>query len=235
MTSRRDSDGGGRIAGLAGAAFLVLLVGASAALLLPACGLAASLRLSFLSVCPDRAAASTAPPDLLERNGALVREIAELEAELAGRQCVAVAPEPVAPPRPAAPDAIDEEGWRRGDVASLAGCWELDSDYRTRDIRTGVITEYDRWSICFDENGAGTQRMGATNGITCEGPVTGGFEAGTLSIREPGNLRCSNGSFIHQREVDCRLDGQGTANCDSLQRETGGQGTARLRRASGEP
>ncbi|MGC9420560.1 MAG: hypothetical protein ACP5EN_16475 [Rhodovulum sp.] len=179
-------------------------------------------------------------------NAALLREIREVENEIAKLQCEAVyeAPPPPEPPVPPVVEneapVINEEAWKSGDLRVLDGCWELDSDFQTRNIQTGRITHYTRWEMCFDRNGNGRETMTATDGTTCKGAVFGKFldVAGPrgqqrLEVREPGNLQCSNGSYIHQRIITCELVGDGTALCSNFQPETGGRGEVRLRRRAG--
>ena len=98
-------------------------------------------------------------------------------------------------------------------------------------IRTGAITSFRYWQICFDRNGKGREVMRATNGITCEGPLSGQLRGGRLTMREPGNLQCSDGFEIFQRDITCSLDARGVANCDTYQRQGNGRGKATLRRA----
>lgn len=143
-------------------------------------------------------------------------------------------PEPEAnPPAPPAED-LTQEDFGRGDIAVLKGCWELDSAYQIEDEQSGQITVFNRWSLCFDESGQGVERMRATTGETCVGPVTGKFIGGRLSITEPANLPCSNGIEIFQRNLDCNLDAQGRANCAVRQPQVDSTATARLRRANGD-
>jgi hypothetical protein len=187
----------------------------------------------------------------------LTAEIAGLERELVGLQCQAVLPEVPAPafvePPPPAPDPapaplpvfdiepeeppakdLTEEDFDRGDVSVLEGCWELDSVYRTRNLETGRVYVYDKWSICFNETGQGVERMRADSGETCVGPVTGQFTESSLKIIEPANLVCSGSTQIFRRELDCSLDGQRRANCTVRQPEMDTTSTARLRRATGD-
>jgi hypothetical protein len=73
--------------------------------------------------------------------------------------------------------------------------------------------------------------MRATNGTECRGNLTGSISGGSLTMREPGNLRCSDGSYVYRRNTTCSVDAQGNANCQSHQPETNGRGSATLRRA----
>lgn len=145
------------------------------------------------------------------------------------------ATEPTTEPIPEpASDDLTQEDFGRGDITVLKGCWALDSDYRVRDEQTGQITVYDQWSLCFDEAGQGVERMRATSGESCVGPLTGKFVEGRLNIIEPANLVCSGGTEIFQRNLDCSLDAEADANCTVRQPKVGTTSTARLRRAMGE-
>lgn len=220
---------------------LLVIVGASGYAALAACRVEFPLLDRWLAQsCRSEAetAALARLDRLRSRNLALLRDIRRTENELAARQCEAVpptpAPEPAAPPDSA---GIDPGIWNRGDIRVLDGCWELDSDFRTRDIQTGRITHYTQWEMCFDREGRGRETMTATNGTTCRGAVSGRFlDRGAtgslqrLEVREPGNLRCSDGSYIHQRIITCELAGDGSASCVNFQPETGGRGEVRLRR-----
>lgn len=136
-----------------------------------------------------------------------------------------------------APDPVEdltEADFERRDVAVLEGCWELDSDYRIVNKATGAVSLFDLWSICFDTNGRGVERMRTESGDGCVGPVSGTFGDGVLQIVEPGDLSCDSGSVIYRREMDCSLDGQGFAQCSVRQPEVNTASTARLRRSVGE-
>ena len=60
---------------------------------------------------------------------------------------------------------------------------------------------------------------------------SGQLRGGRLTMREPGNLQCSDGFEIFQRDITCSLDARGVANCDTYQRQGNGRGKATLRRA----
>ena len=114
----------------------------------------------------------------------------------------------------------------------MEGCWLLSSDYAVREIRTGEITRFRYWRICFDRNGRGTEEMRSTTGVVCKGRLSGRMPGnGRLLMSEPGDLRCDNDSSIFRREITCRLDDRGRAQCDTYQPETNGRGAATLRRA----
>ena len=85
----------------------------------------------------------------------------------------------------------------------LKASWALDATYLTRDIDTGEIRTYGAWVMCFDGQGNGGQAMRADDGVTREGSVTTAFERKRVNLIEPGKLFCSNGGYIHQREIGC--------------------------------
>ncbi|MEM7721250.1 MAG: hypothetical protein AAF376_02645 [Pseudomonadota bacterium] len=224
---------------------LIVTVGAAAVAVLVSCGLGAFQSVPWLNFCVSQAEldAQRARDAVMQENEALIREIAALEAELAIQQCVAVYDPPPVPdiilpselPDVATDPNIDEEAWNDRDIGVLEGCWELDSDYRIQNRRTGAITEFNQWNMCFSNTGQGTQEMLATNGVTCRGQVTANFDAaGRLNIQEPGNLPCSDDSFIYERVISCELDGSGGAFCNERQPEVGTAGTVGLRRAVGD-
>ncbi len=220
-----------RLMTAAGATLFALAVAGSAALLLPACG-----ALPWADRCdrPDPEVAGRLA-DLGAANAALWREVAFLERELALLQCTADLPEPPPPaavvPPPAPP--IDAEAWQRRDIGAMDGCWELDSDYRTQNDRTGEITHFTEWTMCFDGDGQGRATMRATNGTTCAGPVAGQFASdGRLVVTEAGNLACSDATFIYRRELGCALLDGGAASCGVDQPQVGRSSTVLLRRAA---
>lgn len=122
----------------------------------------------------------------------------------------------------------------------IDGCWALDSDYTTYDRETGARTDYSEWEICFQGDGPGRERMtgrhqsGQT--ITCAGALSRSFSRdGKLVIEEPGNLQCSNGSYIFRRVITCTVDEAGRADCNTAQPERGTNSDVRLRRKESTP
>ncbi len=198
----------------------------ASSLLLHACGVKFGGTYGFLHFCTTSDAVRNRETlaVLNDETKDLQRRIAFLERELASKQCIVQYPDtPTTPPLASTPPIpeedpnIDEEAWNRRDLAVLEGCWDLDSPDRTRNEQTGVITHYDKWHICFDESGAGTEEMLATDGrTTCNGPVSGLFnENGQLVIEEHANLPCSNNTYIYRRIVSCTLGNDNTASCIS--------------------
>jgi len=217
-----------------GLAVLTVLVTAGAAYaVLSACGLRLPL-IGAVSVCESEAELATrdALEETLDEGDALARRVAYLERELAALQCRADPPPPPPPPdpEPETESGLDPDAFDRGDIAVMEGCWQLDSNYSVTDIRTRKVTHFRDWRLCFDANGQGRETMRSTNGVRCEGPISGQLEDGRLVMAEPGNLQCDDNSYIHRREITCRLDAQGRAQCESYQPQTNGRGPATLRR-----
>ncbi|MFV0514493.1 MAG: hypothetical protein ACK5MY_12835 [Jhaorihella sp.] len=221
---------------------LVLTVGASAWALLHACGLRLPFGFAVLSFCEADAARGIRAQLALagDETGDLMARIAVLERDLARLECRAdpppppppPAPPPERPPVPETPSGLDPGAFDESDISVMAGCWLLSSDYAVREINTGEITRFRYWRICFDKNGNGTETMRSTNGVVCTGTLTGRMPGnGRLTMREPSNLQCDNRSSIFRRDITCRLDARGNAQCDTYQPETNGRSAATLRRA----
>lgn len=120
------------------------------------------------------------------------------------------------------------------DLADLEGCWGLESELEFRmnggDGGTQPVPE---WNVCFEEGseGNGTQVMRSDDGMSCEGPITGAFNAeGALVLTEEDDLVCNDGTEIFQRVTTCAVDESGVAACESVQPSTGGRGDFTLRR-----
>jgi len=198
---------------------------AASRLLLPACGIDIGA-LGFLRHCPV-ALAATPPDDLADlalRRTELERQILTLQGDLATRQCPVPQPEPVGD--------VDERAWNDGDLGLLEGCWLMDHIYRTQDIVTREITEYDEYSICFGPAGDGVQTIRATDGTTCGSSLQASFgDDGVLQMQDPANVPCSDGAAIYRRDFSCQLTTQQTINCTNFVRETGDRaGPYRMRR-----
>lgn len=207
---------------------LIAAVAGAAALVLPACGLRLPFTGRLILNCPLPEAATELDKVILS-NKALQAEIAAAEVHLAAVPCEATPPPVTETPSGLAPDAFD-----RDDMSVMEGCWELQSQYDVTDRRSGAVTRFREWRICFDASGNGREVMRATNGQTCEGRLSGRVGDGTLTISEPRNLPCSNGFYIYRRDITCSLDAAGTANCSTFQPEINGRGAAILSRAPRE-
>lgn len=226
---------------LAASALLALSVAVVGYLVLQACAVALPFGLQWRGFChsPAAPAAEAELATLMERNGRLRQDIALAERELGLAQCEIVRPPLVFPlpadlPR-AESEEIDAEAWQSGDVSLLEGCWALNSNYQVTNVQTGIVSTFNEWTMCFDAQGSGNQTMTATNGTTCSGAVNGSFVAsGRLAIAEPGNLACSDNTFIYQRDLACALSSDGLASCEVVQPELNRRSTVQLRRAAAE-
>jgi len=219
---------------------LAVVVAIGAMLLLRSCGVRLPIVGTVISFCRDDAslAAEGRLAELEVGRLDLRRRIGFLERELGGQQCVAALPEPPDPepaelpsPQPVTPlapeitlpsqtNGLDGEAFNARDISLLEGCWDLDSAYRSRNIQSGAITNYDRWRMCFDSGGNGNQVLQGTDGTTCQGRVTGVFtEDGRLEIEDKAPVPCSNGAYIFRRAIACNLDEGGQAQCRSRQPE----------------
>ena len=204
-----------KIFSVIGAVALVVASGAAAYAALQSC----AVRLDFLSDvsgCPtqDDLALEAELAALAATRAALSDEIFNRETILAARQCEAVPPSSTAP--------ITQQQLAANDLEALYGCWSLGSSYQTRDVDTGQIVSYPTWRMCFDTQGRGKQVMRGDDGSTCEGPVQARMESpARLILGEGGNLACSDGGYIHRRDIACTAEGGGVA-CVTLQPETEG-------------
>lgn len=206
---------------------LVVVTGVSAALLLKACNVALPVAFAWIGNCPSPAALDRAArlTQLDAQHTDLVQSIAVAEAKLSRIQCTAAQADPNPP--------LSPEDWREGKLAALYGCWDLSDSYRTRNVETRDVIGYPAWQMCFDTEGKGRQIMRDLDGIACEGPVAATFDGkGTLKLAEPGNLPCSDGGYVHRREITCTAGDTGTAQCDTLQPETDGQAKVEFRRSA---
>ncbi len=198
------------------AAGLVVASGAAAFAALQSCALNLAI-LSEVDGCPtDEELAIEAELVALEaQRGQLRSEIARNERVLAARQCEAVYPSKTAP--------LTRAELETGDLEALYGCWSLGSSYQTRDVDTEQVISYPVWRMCFDTQGRGKQVMQGDDGSTCEGPVTARIASPSqLILGEDGNLACSDGGYIHRRDIACGVAGAGVT-CQTLQPETEGQ------------
>lgn len=199
-------------------------VAASAFLLLEPCAVDWRALDRFGSCPPASEAAQEARlAELDTARGQIERQILELERELVGTQCLANGPDQRRP--------FVQQGWDNRMNVMLFGCWDVSLDYQTRDVDSDAVMSYADWQICFDAGAQGREIMRDTNGVVCEGPITAQFtQAGNLSLSEAENLPCSDGGYIHRREIACQMADDGTARCATLQPETGGEAEVALAR-----
>ncbi len=192
------------------AAFALLVV-ASAAILLRACGLLAPiLGWNFCPATPPSLSAET------ERGEELSKLVRQLELALAQKnlECASIPPPlraplelptqpgpvrpqqtaalkpPPEPPKPPAPLPADR--WNKKDLSLLKGCWQLGHETRTNMSRAGGIElcTVQAGTICFGEDGRGQReqnsRCQSTGAYTCRAPVTATFgDGGTLRTTQP--------------------------------------------------
>lgn len=212
-----------RLVAVIASALLILTSGAAAFAALQSCAVRLDI-LSGLSGCPTEAELSleTELEELASLRSSLRAEVAKRERLLAGRQCDAVLPSTTAP--------LTKAELAAGDLQALYGCWSLGSDYKTKDVDTGQVISYPTWRMCFDTQGRGKQLMQGDDGSTCEGPVTARIETPErLILGEGGNLACSDGGYIHRRDIACVAAGAGV-QCGTLQPETEGKAEVPFRR-----
>ena len=228
-------------------ALLALLLGVAFWLLLGACGIRTLHGLPILAFCPGPPVTSGLDPALgaeIARQHALEAEIGRLQLALLGAPACrppvqaevtpapppptpAPAPKPAPPPKP---EAIPEDAWKKHDVSFLKGCWNLDSQYQTRDARTGQVRQVKTWEVCFDGAGQGRQTLTFDDGKTCTGPMLGKFDdQDQLLLQDTGNLPCEGSFYIYERHITCERVDPAHAQCNSFQPETGGRADVTFR------
>ena len=219
----------GFLIGALGAAALLILSLVQGATLLSSCGLRLGTS-DYLNFCRDPAAAGPSPESAaeLERRAALEDRLRDLEGDLAGLGACPPAASPAPEPEPE-PEQLDTERWHEQDISLLEGCWSLASDYRLRDSDTGSVVEVESWRMCFDAEGRGDQQLDQSDGATCEGEVTASFDDdGHLRVSDQANVQCTLGYYIYRRVMNCALEPNGEASCQSRQPDRG-QGASNVR------
>ena len=221
-----------------GVVVLIVLALALAYIALPVCGLRLG-SFGTLQFCPLPASGGRSPAlaEEAERQAVLKDRLRGLERRLAALPACPLPtparaePETVQPeiaqPEPE-PEGLDPERWRERDTALLEGCWSLSSDYSVRNDRTGVVTQVDSWEMCFDAEGRGEQKFRLSDGRECEANVTAEFlDDGRLRINDEDNVQCTRGSYIYRRVIDCELEPNREAACET--RQPGRRGTSNVR------
>lgn len=207
------------------ATFLLgLLIFGAARLILPACGTVLGWFNVSLNFCPvGIALADETVARERDLQADLLARIARLEAAFSDVECIpqqaTVVPDSDQPDF--ADNSDDQRRFDEGDVSVLNGCWQLQQSLRFTHRDTGAETNFNQWQMCFDAQGNGSQIMRSTDGrVVCEGDVPGDFNgSGSLIITEPGNLQCSDGTFIYRRDITCDIDENGFLACQARQPE----------------
>lgn len=202
-----------------GTLMLVLGSGIAAYAALQSCAVRSSF-LGHLNGCPTAVeiAMEDEHAELDADRAALLQQILTAERELAARQCTALPPDSTR--------ALQQDTFNQQDLTVLYGCWSLGSEYKTRDVDSGKVISYPSWQMCFNTQGQGKQVMRADDGSICEGPVQARYsDAQTLILGEGGNLACSDGGYIHRRDIACNLNNGGNVSCATVQPETEGAAT----------
>lgn len=165
----------------------------------------------------------------------LERSIDAAELRIASVRCPAPERQPfkAAEPAPLPPEVDLGRRVVPQDIASLEGCWDLASDYRTQSVQVrSVFYYYSEWVMCFDEGGVGTSTMIGQRGDSsgpdlnaphrdCVGTSKASFDAtGNLVIIEDDDMTCNEGGGPFRRELLCQLDNTGGAVCDIIQPES---------------
>lgn len=203
---------------------LGILIFGAARLILPACGAVLGWFNVSLNFCPvGIALGDDAVAQERDLQADLLARITRLEAALSDVECrpeeAAVVPDEDQPDF--AENSDDQRRFDESDVSVLDGCWQLQQSLTFRYLDTGHETTFDRWQMCFDTQGNGSQIMTSTDGrVVCEGNVPGDFSSsGSLRITEPGNLQCNDGTFIYRRDITCDIDESGFLACQAKQPE----------------
>ena len=168
------------------------------------------------------------------RQPVLVKEFEITDAQLpAAPACPPVVVQVPPPPAPASspkPDPIPQGAWKKHDISFLKGCWNLDSQYQTRDAQTGQIRQVKTWEVCFDGAGHGQQTLAFDDGKSCKGPMLGSFDdQDQLLLQDTGNLPCEGSFYIYERHITCARVDPEHAKCNSFQSETGGRADVTFR------
>ena len=216
-----------------GVVVLIVLALALAYTVLPVCGVRLG-SLGTLQFCPLAASGGLSPAlaEEAERQAVLKERLRGLERRLAALPACPPPPAQAEPetaqPEPE-PEGLDPDRWRERDTALLKGCWALSSDYSVRDDRTGVVTRVDSWEMCFDSEGRGEQKFRLSDGRECEANVAAAFlDDGRLRINDDDNVRCTRGSYIYRRVIDCELEPNREAACESMQPGRRGKSSVRI-------
>ena len=222
------------------AAFAVLVV-ASGALLLRACGLlipgAAAMSMFGWNFCPVTAPSLSAE---IVRGEQLSRLAYQLELELAENklECASLPPSPARPlelptqrgpvrPQQTAelksPPALPADRWNKKDLGLLKGCWQLGHETRTNMAKGNGRVELcsvQAGTICFGEDGHGERRQNSscssTGAYTCKASIAATFGAGGALRTTQPLVTCTPSNITWNaapNTLTCRRVNDGLALC----------------------
>lgn len=116
--------------------------------------------------------------------------------------------EPLTPTRSAPARGSDleipEDAARTNDLSFLEGCWESETGLVETSTGLPIRVEY-----CFDRQGRGNQYVHLSNGLSCQGQLTGRFRGDRLAM-EASSSTCPDGHGFLPQEVECTGSGQTT-------------------------
>ena len=106
---------------------------------------------------------------------------------------------------------IDTSLWAQGNLEVLNGCWNLDWDYKMRELETNEVVGVKSWDVCFKSGKEiGEQNLLFEDGESCiEQPIKGEFEGGNdktkLFLDDTKDLSCELGALVFHRRMKCEL------------------------------
>ena len=106
---------------------------------------------------------------------------------------------------------IDTTLWAQGNLEVLNGCWNLDWDYKMRELETNEVVGVKSWDVCFKSGKEiGEQNLLFEDGESCiEQPIKGEFEGGNdktkLFLDDTKDLSCELGALVFHRRMKCEL------------------------------
>ena len=106
---------------------------------------------------------------------------------------------------------IDTSLWAQGNLEVLNGCWNLDWDYKMRDVQTNEIVGVTSWDVCFTSGAEiGVQTLLFEDGERCiNQPIKGEFKnienQSKLYLDDTKDVSCNSGGVVFHRRMECEL------------------------------
>ena len=135
---------------LIGILILILLLGITLGLILPACSVKSvfGMTIGNCTVHGNNQSSNLYLESKIDRNR-LIERINQLESQLQGQICES-------PLDQSADSKIDIEAWNKGDISELEGCWELGRNQMVvTDWRGNISKRISKFTLCMDQNGNG--------------------------------------------------------------------------------